>query len=126
MLRRWFGSEARVFEWICAAYNIGWGLWLCNPAIDFGRPSYLVLAAVAPQWVWGSIIAALGIMQAIAIGRENRNWRRNVALTQSGVWLVVALALGLYNVYSTALMSYFWIATLHIAIWIRLAAIQAK
>lgn len=104
--------------------NIAWGAWLFNPQIDFTRPAYAVLYTIAPQWAWGGMILALGVAQVIAIWQEDRQWRSRVALAQSGVWFVIALALGLYNIYSTALVSYFWIATFHLVIYIRQAAIS--
>jgi len=98
-----------------------WGLWLCNPRIDFTLEAYAVLAMMAPQHAWGGTIAALGLVQMIALYRENRKWRKYVLCAQLTIWLLVAFGLGIRNFYSTALTTYFWIAILHGVFWLRLA-----
>ena len=118
---RLFGSEARIFEWIGAFGCTAWGLWLCNPAIDFTRPAYEIMAAFLPQYGWGGLIAALGVVQMVALYREDRLLRRRVLFCQFVVWVLIAIAIGWRNFYSTGFTTYFWIAANHGALWLRLA-----
>ena len=121
MLRRWFGKEARIFEWVCAVGGTLWGLWLFDPSISFDRPAYALLYLLAPKVFYAVAIFLAGMAQALAIWHEDRKWREYAAFMQTGVWFFVALALGLYNFHSTALISYLWIATFHLVVWQRLA-----
>jgi hypothetical protein len=112
-LRRLFGCELRYIEYVSAAFAVVWGGWLSLPVIDFGRPAYLVMAAIAPQWVWGSLFVITGGLLWWALATDRRWWRK-LALTMLFVlWLAVGVCLGLSNLSSTAFTTYFYIAAIH-------------
>lgn len=122
MLRRLFGTEARIFEWVCVAGNICWGAWLLNPQIDFNRPSYATFVALLSQGAWAALLVCLGIAHAAALIGEKRIARQYTAMLQAAAWIYVALTLGLHNFNSTAFPTYSWIAAIHVVLWFRLAA----
>lgn len=121
MLRRLFGPEALIVEYILSLMAITWGLWLCNPRIDFTRNAYEILAIIAPQWGWGLSVAGAGLLLLWSLARNNRCWRKRALFVLMILWAIIALSLGLKNLYTTALFTYIWIAALHSAVWLRLA-----
>lgn len=123
MLRRLFGTEARIFEWVCVIGNVCWGGWLLNPHIDFNRPAYVTLTALLSQQAWAALLVSLGIAHATALIGEMRSIRQYTALFQAAAWVYVALTLGLQNFNSTAFPTYSWIAAIHVVLWLRLAVI---
>lgn len=124
MLRRLFGPEPKIVEYLLGWMAITWGLWLCNPRIDFSRNAYQVLAVLAPQMVWGLMIAALGAFMLYAIYSGKRRCRKYALFSLFVIWSIIAFGLGLANIYSTALTTYFWIAAIHGALWLRMAGME--
>ncbi len=68
-----------------SAYAVAWGGWLLLPMQTFTEtPVYATMAVLAPEWVWGILVAGLGLVSLTA---RHYRWRR--------VKLVVRLGLGL-------------------------------
>lgn len=63
--RRTFRERAP--EWVLAFILWGWGCTLLLPGNSFDRPFFKPLAAVAPENVWGSITAIIGMIRIAAL-----------------------------------------------------------
>lgn len=74
-------------------YTVVWGLWIANPFwhVFAQAPLYSAMASIAPEWVWGGIAIAAGIV--IIAGSVVRNYG---ALTRGSAvaflhWFIIAI-----------------------------------
>ena len=55
------------YEAITALWLMALGLWYIAPWTTFSPVSQRVLLAIAPEWVWGSLMALVGGVQAASV-----------------------------------------------------------
>jgi hypothetical protein len=99
----------RIFEIVVAMEAILWGLWIGNPHWDaFSTSSaYTWMEHLAPEWLWGYGIMALGVVQLIAVlWLRSIKLRTLMALLGIFTWMMVVVAFGLGNWQSTAVVVY--------------------
>lgn len=78
---------------LLGGYTIVWGLWLVNPFWNvFAQAQlYSVLAAVAPEWAWGSLAILCGAVTSYgAIRRRYRPLVRGSAVA-GWYWFMIAV-----------------------------------
>lgn len=85
-----------------------WGLWLLLPWNTFGRTA--TFAAMrdtgVPEWLWGTVIFTLGIIQIAGLVAGWWRWRRRSALILCGVWAFIAVMFAQANISSTGTVIY--------------------
>ena len=110
-------------EIILAFHSTTLGLYLLLPFDTFGSsPSFAIMAAIAPEWAWGSVILAcgLGLLAAMWIGSVH--WRLRILILLAHLWLIIAVAVAVANYRSSGVISYVFFCIIYIATYLRLAA----
>jgi hypothetical protein len=85
----------RLVEYQHACMMGAWGLWLLNPSWDtFANPTYAMLAAIAPEQIWGVFSICIAVIRVGALiinGRYCRTPLFRFACSMLGViwWLVL-------------------------------------
>lgn len=97
----------RVSEAALGAFALVHGLWLMLPADTFGTAAgYAAMARVGPEWVWGAVLAALGMVQMIARGRWRAGARMWPALLAAVLWGTITLEVARGNPASMGIPTY--------------------
>lgn len=114
-------------EIILALHSIALGAYLLLPFNTFGSSrSFVIMAAIAPEWVWGGLIFALGTVLFVAVLVGSVQWRLRILILLAHIWLVIALALIVANYESVAVISYVFFSIIYIATYLRLAATSGR
>lgn len=79
-------------ELITGLVSFFWGLSLLNPAWNSfdTTPIYRLMAQVAPEEAWGTVLLSLGTLQLVALLAEWWSVRRVVAMWGCGLWAFVS------------------------------------
>lgn len=77
------GNGERLTEWLFASMMVGWGAYLILPIDTFAGPQYALLAAIAPENVWGAFSLAIGMIRLTALW-VNGSWKRTPAFRLAG------------------------------------------
>jgi hypothetical protein len=114
-------------EIILAFHSTMLGAYLLLPFDTFGSsPTFSVMAAMAPEWVWGSVILACGLGLLAAMWAGSVQWRLRILFPFAHLWLVVAVAIAFANWKSAGVISYIFFGIIYIATYLRLAAMNGK
>lgn len=114
-----FESDVHLLEFWTSLTAVAWGLWLANPEVVlFGTvPPFQYMAWVAPEWVWGTVLALAGLFSLLGLFKQSSVMRHRAALIQSALWVCVFLALALENwrwlssvVYPSLAMASWWVS----------------
>ena len=93
-LRELVCTNSRPLEFILAIQAIFYGGWLLLPTDTFGAfQTYVIMRSIAPEWLWGSIIFGVGVIQFFGLFSENIRARRVLGFMDLFLWLMVDLAL---------------------------------
>lgn len=86
---------------------VAWGFWLLLPNDTYGSSStYDLLARLAPEWMVGLAMLALGVLQTIALLRQWDAMLGRLALVGFFMWTVITLAFLFGNPFATAFIVY--------------------
>lgn len=103
--------DCRAYEYALAIYSMAWGAQLAWPGfVDFTRSAYRVMAAFAPSWAWGALVALAGTLLMWSLYTRRQWWRKRSLSALFILWLAVALCLGIPNWRGTGLLTYFFVA----------------
>jgi hypothetical protein len=107
-----FTIQKRELEFLSALYLLGWGLWILNPwAESFVSSSiYRQMALLAPEWMWGIVVSAIGLFQMIAICTDNCRLRAAASVISMFTLVSMSLLVLYGNPASTAGVTYMVIA----------------
>lgn len=117
--RTWATTTHGPAELIAASFALWWGLWVWSPgwAVFGTSPSYAVMAAVAPDVIWGGALMAAGL----ALGWLSLSFRTHgkqlVLLFLMAYFVFVAVVFGVANLGSTAPATYFHVAVTYAWLW---------
>lgn len=90
-----------------ALYALVYGLWLLLPIDTFGSaPVFAGLKQIAPEPVWGLIIAGSGAAKMAALRWGNTLARRAILFWLFILWMFLAASVALANAGSTAVPTY--------------------
>lgn len=98
----------RPLELLGALWAITWGVWVGNPIWDVfpSSPTFRVLGLVAPESVWGIIVAGVGSAALLAVYVDNLLWRYRVSAAAFLLWSFITLLFIISNPSSTATITY--------------------
>ncbi len=106
---------------LCAVTMIIWGVWIGNPwwATFPSSTAYDWMARLAPEYLWGWGIGLLGLCQLV-VALRSRHESLHIAAAIGGmfVWFLIAVAFGLGNWRSTAVIVYSFVAAVQALIYI--------
>lgn len=92
--------------------SVLWGLALCNPAVQTFETvrAWQGLAVLAPEWVWGGLLVALGLAKIHGVLRECLAWARWSSAAGFVVWAFIAVQLFLANPSAVGWLTYSMVA----------------
>ena len=91
---------------------LGWGVQLLMPWSTFQTGiGYAVLAQIAPEWVWGGLLAWVGFTQVGSYLLQHRRVRLASSLGACMVWTFLSVAFGVGNPHGTGIVIYPFLAT---------------
>lgn len=94
------GSFDRV-QLLMGLVAVAWGL---HMLLAFGSyrhvTHYRVLSELAPEWFWGFCLAAFGAAKITVLLFGDERARGRMSWAAAGVWLFLALAFGVSNIYA--------------------------
>jgi len=123
ILVKLFGCELRYPEYGLAFLAMWWGVWELL-FVDFaGQEAYRYMASLAPSYVWGAILIALGVWLLIGLHRNHRPTRCHALQALTVYWVFVLATIGLPNWTLTALPTYVAIIGFHVAAYLRLSGV---
>jgi hypothetical protein len=78
---------------ILGVYTTLWGFWMANPLWQvFTRaPLYAKMAAIAPEWFWGSLALAVGVFMIYGVIRHKYLPLASGALVGYFHWLIISV-----------------------------------
>lgn len=99
---------ATKLEALCALEAILWGLWTANPFWNIYNSSsvWKTMNAIAPEWLLGSVVLALGLFQILSIALNCNRWRQYLAVVAIFLWSLISLAFIVGNYQGTASVTY--------------------
>lgn len=105
-------------ELFVAMYTTAWGLWLAAPVESYPiATSFDLVQALISEVALGLGIAGLGVVALISVlGSSSRPFRRNMALMQFGLWLGMAVLMGVSSHWATTASGSFLLVALA-ALW---------
>jgi hypothetical protein len=122
-IEKLFGCELHYAEYILAGVAVLWGVWLLNPwGVSFGTTkTFQIMAAMAPEEVWGGALALTGLTLIYGLRRDLRWLRRRACFYLFVLWLLVAVATLIANPLSSAFPSYLGYSCLCLFAYLRLS-----
>ena len=80
-------------EIVVAVSTLVWGVWLFHQTKSFEQPVYALLAQVAPEHAWATLLIVLGITQLsmFLVGRSSL--RRCCSILMVALWTFLGLSL---------------------------------
>jgi hypothetical protein len=108
MAKNSFALQRKYLEFFPALFEVLWGLWILNPFENTFKitTAYRVMASIAPEWVWGTVILLIGIFQLVVIFTPNLRLRLASSVACLFVFIVLALLILAGNVGSVTIPSY--------------------
>lgn len=107
-------DDADLVEFALALLAIAYGAWLLLPmdVFEMDTPVYAQMAKLAPEYVWGNLFLALGVIQMAAwlLGRHLA--RRILSLVGFFFWILLAFMFLFGDVRSTGVPTYCTVAFL--------------
>ena len=101
--------EKRIVEIILGMAALTWGIWLMLPFSIFqSSPTFAVMAEIAPEWVWGLLMAGAGLQAIVGIWRNSYTMRRWSLAVMAALWLAAWTTFLLANWRSTTTVHYIW------------------
>lgn len=73
-------------ELIVATSTLIWGIWLFHDTASFNNPAYNMLAQIAPEPVWATILVVLGLTQLSILLSGRPPLRRICTLLMVALW----------------------------------------
>jgi hypothetical protein len=86
------------------AITFGWGVVIAWPRFEVFKqaPSYALLGAWAPEWIWGGAMLFAGLVLLVGVGRERPGLIRSGAFLCWLLWTCVSAGFIVYNWKTTA------------------------
>ena len=108
MAKNNFILQRKYLEFFPALFEILWGLWILNPLESTFKISsaYTLMASIAPEWVWGLVLLAIGIFQMIVIFTPNLRLRLVSSVICLFIFVVMAFLILAGNVGSVTIPTY--------------------
>jgi uncharacterized membrane protein HdeD (DUF308 family) len=119
-----FSIQKRELEFLPALYLLMWGMWVLNPWVNSFASSaaFTEMGQLAPEWLWGIVIMAIGLFQTIVVFTENCKLRADAALLSMFTLFSMSMLVFYSNFASTAGITYLVIA---ICAWLGFTEILA-
>jgi hypothetical protein len=115
--------RGRTLEVLSGLALASWGLWLVLPFRSFPTTaSWMALLTLAPEGVWGALVAAVGIAQVIALVCGSVRWGRRLTLAVAGGWLFAWACYAYGQPENTATVTYAWFTAATVIAYWRLGA----
>ena len=93
-------QQGRRLDWALALFTCVWGIWVALPGRAMDGAAYRDHAAMLPEWQWGMLMAASGVLHMVAL-RVNggAGWTPyfRAAVGYWGASVFTLLALGFYH-----------------------------
>lgn len=90
--------DALPIDLFCTVAALLWGAWLCLPLDTFrSNTSYAAMAAIAPEWAWGSTLVTVALLHVVGIFGELRGVRRTTSTALALLWQTIAVSFALAN-----------------------------
>ena len=101
----------RKLEWALAFYTLFFGIMLCLPVPSMTSIGFTVALELMPEWAWGAIYVAVGIVHNLALHVNGRAaWtpfaRVAALLLNSQVFFALALKIAEVSPWSTGVFTY--------------------
>lgn len=79
---------------------VAFGAWLLHPDWDTfdASPSFRGMAALAPEWIWGAAMLAMGLVQITGLAFDLMPLRKWGALVAVAAWTFLAVLFGISNI----------------------------
>lgn len=91
LLRLLQRTDPTLAELLSGVLALGWGAWLLLPGVTFGvAPIYDAMATIAPEWLWGLVVACGGLIQVTNVLRGALRARWFAAFAGVLSWGLVA------------------------------------
>lgn len=96
-----------------------WAIMLLMPGDTFDRPTYAIMRALGPEWVWTIIFALSAALQftIVLTGNFKANWARTFAMWNAALWVFSVFSM-LMSVYPPPAAIGGEIALMIAAVWI--------
>lgn len=103
-MQQTMSSRGKSLDVWLALYTLVYGVWLMLPLDTCASTLALSgLCRYAPEWIWGGIVAALGVLKLVVLARNGTAIQRKRVLQVMGiVWLFLGANAFLANPASTA------------------------
>ena len=107
-----FSVRKRELEFLPALYLSLWGLWILNPWVNSfpSSPAFIEMGHLAPEWVWGAVIAVVGLFQMTILFTEKYKLRGVAALLSMFALFSMSMLVFFSNYASTGGITYLIIA----------------
>lgn len=101
-------SEIEFAEVQSALALVLWGFWLWNPHWQTfaSSKSFDAMAHIAPEWVWGSVMLAIGLLQIAAFVGEHIKIRVAACSGGAFIWTTITVMFAQANIASTGTPAY--------------------
>lgn len=97
---------------ILAFYTLFWGLWVAMPWASFDSSRFTVLAAIAPEVVWGIIAISVGYVMTVGVMKHSFKSLSRGAFVGFLHWIIISTAYFWADWTSTG-----WITALTVAVY---------
>jgi hypothetical protein len=89
-----FESEGALTELFLGLISLTWGLWVISPFWDAFKQTtaFCVMGQIAPEWVWGTIMTAAGILKVYAILSEQVRLKKIVFTLSIFLWSCISIS----------------------------------
>lgn len=96
--------EIELVEIMSGFAALCWGIWLVNPAFNTFATSTTFdnMAMLAPEWLWGMCMLAIGIAQVESVISHTLKRRKMSSLILSIMWMFITTIFLYSNIASTA------------------------
>ena len=106
IIRRWRDiltkADTEPIGLFLSTVNLLYGVALLQPGNTFANPAYALIAAVAPEHVWGLYLLTAGILGYLAIGLPSTPLRLALSLTTAITWAYFAVQIAVASNFTAA------------------------
>lgn len=107
---------------VLGIYTIVWGLWILNPlfTVFTQAPLYSAMQAIAPEYVWGSIAVAAGLLVTRGATKPSYDNLRLGSFTGFLHWFVIGILYFMGDAASTGGITALTFAIYSAIVWVNI------